>query len=712
MANYRSDRHVIRPGVGNLNAFNPFIPKKSKTTNLHYEHAKLFSPQDIRNHILSSRKILAVMDSWQISNELGKELDDSVYTVLKATFGERMSTNFFMLIDSMYGAHVRIVQETGQSLDDVKATVNSYIQEIEHRQGELSTRVMLVFMTKVICRIVEEISVNKSGINELKAVMQDSPVILAPVHRSYADFILVSYVLRACGVPIPAIVAGQDFSRMAGVSIILRRCGAFFMRRSFLGKDRLYWTIFNEYLTTILCYGDLPVEIFVEGTRSRTGKSLPPKRGLLKEAARSYFECKVPDIKICPISITYEKGLLKARTILSENFGKIHVHFGHVISMRDYCQQFEIDRSIHTLHPRHYGNDADPESHCVKQLSYHLIDRQRENLLLTGCALLSTIILQHDGGLQFDDAVAEVQWLRTEIARIRGDIAILGGEKDDSCNVKRALGLMHEVLRLTSDGLIVVKSEYNNSNKALKGSERPLLIYDAVFATAADHVVLARHRNKILHLFALQGLLAVVLWNESKAGELPVNIDVALENFQLLNKLFNDEFVITCDDKYEEAFHRAIRLLRESNVSLNVSSSSIHITSEGHRLVEFLCELIRPFIVAYWITCQYVLTNLDGHLEFSLKASCQGAQQLAIDYINGGLSKYYEVLSLSLYSNAFKALHDCDVIKKSLRNDKEVISINKLKKHSLIMIFNKLAEYGNLKQHEKSKLPVRIYSKY
>lgn len=66
---------------------------------------------------------------------------------------------------------------------------------------------------------------------------------------------------------------------MAGVSAFLRRSGAFFMRRTF-GSDQLYWSVFTEYVQQHITQGYAPVEFFIEGTRSRTAKSLHPKLGM------------------------------------------------------------------------------------------------------------------------------------------------------------------------------------------------------------------------------------------------------------------------------------------------------------------------------------------------------------------------------------------------------------------------------------------------
>lgn len=70
-----------------------------------------------------------------------------------------------------------------------------------------------------------------------------------------------------------------DFMSMRGISPLLRRSGGFFLRRTF-GSDKLYKAVFSEYVKAVLCSGDYPMEFFVEGTRSRSGKSLHPRLGV------------------------------------------------------------------------------------------------------------------------------------------------------------------------------------------------------------------------------------------------------------------------------------------------------------------------------------------------------------------------------------------------------------------------------------------------
>lgn len=112
---------------------------------------------------------------------------------------------------------------------------------------------------------------------------------------------------------------------MAGMGTMLRNTGAFYMRRSY-NNDSLYWTTFKEYVHQIIVAGDLPLEFFIEGTRSRSCKSLSPKfgkitkkltwnktecivLGLISMILRGFFLGEVPDILFVPINITYDRVL-------------------------------------------------------------------------------------------------------------------------------------------------------------------------------------------------------------------------------------------------------------------------------------------------------------------------------------------------------------------------------------------------------------------
>ncbi|MEE4217650.1 MAG: glycerol-3-phosphate 1-O-acyltransferase PlsB [Xanthomonadales bacterium] len=175
-------------------------------------------------------------------------------------------------------------------------------------------------------------------------------VIYVPCHRSHIDYLLVSYLVYHNGLVPPHIAAGVNLN-LPLVGRILRKGGAFFLRRSFR-SNKLYSAVFHEYLAQIMSNGT-SIEYFIEGTRSRTGRLLQPKGGMISMTVRSYLRTRTRPVMFQPIYVGYEKlaegnsytaelsgqakkkeslaDLLKVRSILKKRYGKVHVSFAEPI---------------------------------------------------------------------------------------------------------------------------------------------------------------------------------------------------------------------------------------------------------------------------------------------------------------------------------------------------------------------------------------------
>lgn len=133
---------------------------------------------------------------------------------------------------------------------------------------------MAAMLKKLFGRLYEDIFINLPGVDRVRNVAKDgTPIIYIPTHRSYMDFLLVSYLCFIYRLPIPYIAAGDDFlesvsrvrktspkltlptiDRLTIVRWLFRHSGAFFIRRTFHGDD-LYKTLFSEYVRQLLCLG-------------------------------------------------------------------------------------------------------------------------------------------------------------------------------------------------------------------------------------------------------------------------------------------------------------------------------------------------------------------------------------------------------------------------------------------------------------------------
>lgn len=127
-------------------------------------------------------------------------------------------------------------------------------------------RFMAWFLKKLWRKMYNALNIDEKGLQRVREAIKKSPVVLIPTHRSYLDFLILSYVFFAYELPMPRIAAGEDFLSVLIVRWIFKNCGAFFLRRTFDG-DALYWSIFAEYVEQLVIEHD-PIEFFIEGTPS------------------------------------------------------------------------------------------------------------------------------------------------------------------------------------------------------------------------------------------------------------------------------------------------------------------------------------------------------------------------------------------------------------------------------------------------------------
>ena len=211
--------------------------------------------------------------------------------------------------------------------------------------------------------------------DKARAAAPGFEVIYVPSHRSHADYLLMSYQLHVSGVVVPHIAAGVNLD-LPVVGPILRRGGAFFMRRSFAGNP-LYSLIFKEYMAQLIDRG-VPIEYFIEGGRSRTGRLLTPHAGLLSMTVRAFLRAPRRPVLFQPVYIGYEKvmeaasyagelsgkkkeketllGLIRGLKVLRQHYGHVALNFGEPIELNPLLDAASKDWRETTLDP-----EAKPE---------------------------------------------------------------------------------------------------------------------------------------------------------------------------------------------------------------------------------------------------------------------------------------------------------------------------------------------------------------
>ncbi|KAJ3083787.1 hypothetical protein HK102_000908, partial [Quaeritorhiza haematococci] len=390
-------------------------------------------------------------------------------------------------------------------------------------------------------------------------------MIFLPCHKSHVDYLVISYVFYRLGLALPHIAAGDNLN-LPVVGWILKHAGAFFIRRSW-GNDSLYWAIMREYIGILLEKGH-NMEAFIEGGRSRIGKLLQPKFGILKlvlEAVvdgmgwdRDHQSLSAPgqngkrgdgmrshhgarDAIIVPMSIGYDKvietssyvnellgrpkekeslaQLFNSAGVLQFKWGRIDVRFAKPFSLREYIES-QVDRRGPSFDP--ITNPSDRQL-VLSTLGFKVLEDINSVSVIMPTGLVGTVLLTLRGrGVGRDELIRKVNWLKREIVKKGGRVADFGG-MPTGVIVDRAVQVLRDLI----------------------GTRLDLL--EPVFYPV-KRFELSFYRNQAIHLFISEAIISASIYATIKLGGPTTTQKVRLyptlhTDAQFLSSLLKHEFI-------------------------------------------------------------------------------------------------------------------------------------------------------------------------
>jgi len=249
-----------------------------------------------------------------------------------------------------------------------EAAARKYAREIAADYSYSFVRIAEILLGWFWNRIYRGVQVFHFG--AFREAQSGYEIVYVPCHRSHIDYMLLSYILYRRGFVPPHIAAGVNLN-LPVLGRFLRFGGAFYLRRSFRAQP-LYSAVFNEYVRTIIDKG-VALEYFVEGTRSRTGRSLPPRAGMLSITVRAFLRDRKRPLLFQPVYIGYERlaegssyiselsgkrkkpeslsDFRNVINILRKNYGQVQVSFGEPIRLNSLLDQYAPDWADQPLEP-------------------------------------------------------------------------------------------------------------------------------------------------------------------------------------------------------------------------------------------------------------------------------------------------------------------------------------------------------------------------
>ena len=211
----------------------------------------------------------------------------------------------------------QLCAEGAGRIEDLTARGHKIITRMVGDPIDNVTRVFAYILRKLFTTLYSGVHVDMRGVEKLKENFGKGPLVLLPTHKSHLDYLVMSYVLLSCGMQVPFIAAGENMD-IAVAGFFFRHSGAYFIRRSF-ADDELYKAILQEYLLILMREGNIS-EFFIEGTRSRSGKVLRPRMGMLSYIVDFVMKGELENAVMCPLAVQYEK-VLEGETYSGELLG-------------------------------------------------------------------------------------------------------------------------------------------------------------------------------------------------------------------------------------------------------------------------------------------------------------------------------------------------------------------------------------------------------
>ncbi len=529
----------------------------------------------------------------RLQGVLSKRLIDSRAATLGPDISHRRTLvrDLILKPDVQQAIKKRSVED---SRTEYQATLQArrYLNEIVANCTSVTIQVMQRGLTTFWNKFYSGIEVSNS--EDLKTLSLTHELVYVPCHRSHIDYLLLSYVIYDQGLAIPYVAAGKNLN-MPVIGSILRGGGAFFIRRSFKGNE-LYSTLMFEYIADLVSKG-VAIEYFVEGGRSRTGRLLTPKPGMLAMTIRGFLKYRSKPVAFIPVYVGYERLLeskayqaelsgeeKKSETFLNSirsilsirgNFGKVYTNFGKPVFLNEVLDD---------QHPEWLTDQYEDASRpqwvrgVVTQVSETIMQNINQAATVNSINLIAMVLLATPNQTMDRKELERILELyKTIINAVEYSERLIVTRKTGSEQIDHAISL-----------------------KMIKKREHAF--GDIIYLDVKHSISLTYYRNNIIHLMALPSLIACCFINKRILLEKDVNRLILLA-YPFLKK---ELFITWEDDDLADVIVHTLNIMSKQGL-LHHNKEDNSYSRRGSGTIQFthlnlLAKIISPILEVYYLT--------------------------------------------------------------------------------------------------------------
>jgi glycerol-3-phosphate O-acyltransferase len=553
----------------------------------------------------------------------------------------------------------RRARSTNQEIWKVRMEADRYLDEIAADYNYTLIQLGDKVLHWMWHNLFDGIEVDVESLHRVKRAARNNTLVYIPCHKSHIDYLILSYILFRNNLYSPFIAAGKNLSFWP-LGPFFRRVGAFFIRRSFKGL-KFYAEAFSLYVKTMVQLGH-NIEFFIEGGRSRTGKMVLPKLGLLAILIQAVEEGFCDDLVFVPTSICYDRipeeeayvkeisggskveenisQLVRARRFLKKSYGRVYVQFSEPMSLQQYLGKFGYNASAVSSKQRHA---------MYRDFAYRIINSINQSSLVTSHALAASALLStsHHGV-----SMAELQ----EICRAFYDYLVLRDVRMSS-TLKSYDVFLEETFRDLERSKLIEKLKDEDDD----------LEEEVYTLEVSNRLALEYYKNNIIHFllpaaFVTTSILAQQTFRFSIAQILS---DVAfMKNFFKFEFVYDNEI---SDPKLVQGVLDAFEKLDWLH-RVGESDQPFLISHTGLKAAYFFHGLLRNYFEGYWLVLRafrYLQKKPYNEKDFIKKVLGLGQKALKL-----GLVERPEAVSKIMFGNALKYYLEKGVIEKNAEGEK------------------------------------------
>nr|WP_289055621.1 glycerol-3-phosphate 1-O-acyltransferase PlsB [uncultured Psychrobacter sp.] len=494
---------------------------------------------------------------------------------------------------------------TGTSVREARSVAKGYANEMVNDYSHSIIRGFYKFLTWLWTQLYDGVEVHHfERVRELAA---DYELVYVPCHRSHVDYLLLSYVIYKRGLSIPYVAAGDNLD-VPVLGPLLRGAVAFYIRRSFRG-NALYTAVLREYMHTLITR-NTPIEYFIEGGRSRSGRLLPPKMGMLAMTVHSQLRHTNKPVVFIPTYIGYERimeggtyvgelkgkpkesesliGLLKVGRKIERIFGNVHLSFGTPLHLSDFMTKFDVPAD--SLPADRTDTPLDEKtSAMVDNIGVKIMQHINKAAVITPVSLLSLVLLSAP------KAALDENICREQIALYQG---------------------LAQQLPYADDTFITDMSPQQiiDYGIKLKLIERtPHILGDIIQIAGKQAALLSYFRNNILHVFILLSFLSALVARNGRIERSRLD-NIATQMYPFLQ---SELFLYYPAHSLNDTLNKKVDSLLAHGLIVELGDGILSVpesNSKGYQQLQVLATPVGQSLERYFMTLALLAQQGSGNL--------------------------------------------------------------------------------------------------